>query len=265
MASTSVHIGPPPSRVRPLGTLRADRWWLTPVVTALFLGALTAYAIWAGLQRSHFAFGGYISPLYSPCVSADCGTRANVVLIGRWWQWSPALLVIGIPIGVRATCYYYRKLYYRSFWLSPPACAVAEPHKRYSGESRFPLVLQNLHRYFWAASVLVALMLTFDAVNAFRQPGGIGIGIGTVLIVANGLAFWAYVLSCHACRHFAGGGLRSLAMHPIRTRLWKLSSKLNTRHGLFALISLPLVMATDCYIRLLSSGVISDWHVTLFG
>ena len=36
-------------------------------------------------------------------------------------------------MAFRATCYYYRKAYYRSFWLSPPACAVAEPHGSYSG------------------------------------------------------------------------------------------------------------------------------------
>jgi hypothetical protein len=233
--------------------------------TAAFLGILSAYAIWAGFETSHFAVGSYISPLYSPCVAADCGTHANVVIIGRWWKWSPALLVMAVPIGVRATCYYYRKLYYRSFWLSPPACAVADAQARYSGESRFPLILQNLHRYFWAASVVVATMLTFDAVKSFRQPGGIGIGVGTVLIVANGLAFWAYVLSCHACRHLVGGGMRSHAGHPIRHRAWKFTSIVNRHHGLFALISLPLVMVTDGYIRLVSAGVLSDPHVTLFG
>jgi hypothetical protein len=232
--------------------------------TAAFLGLLTAYAMWAAFQTAHFAVGSYISPLYSPCIAADCGAHANVVIIGSWWKWSPALLVVSVPIGVRATCYYYRKLYYRSFWLSPPACGVSDGHQRYSGESRFPLILQNLHRYFWAASVLVAMMLTFDAVNAFRQPGGIGLGIGTILIAANASAFWGYVLSCHACRHLVGGGLRSQAAHPLKHRLWKLTSKLNTRHGMFALISLPLVMVTDGYIRLVSAGVFSDPHVTLF-
>jgi hypothetical protein len=271
MAATPVHIGSPPvcaTRVTTLladkTTLRIDRWWLKPAGTALFLGVLTAYAVWAGLQTSHFAVGSYISPLYSPCIAADCGSRANAVIIGSWWTLSPALLVMAVPIGVRATCYYYRKLYYRAFWLSPPACAVAEPRSSYAGESKFPLILQNLHRYFWAASVLLASMLTVDALNSFRQPGGIGIGVGTVLIVSNGAAFWAYVLSCHACRHFAGGGLSSQAGHPFRHRLWRLTSRLNTRHGLFALISLPLVMATDGYIRLVSAGVITDPHIILF-
>jgi hypothetical protein len=265
MATTPVTIGPPPQSDRRLATLRTDRWWLNPLGTAVFLGCLTAYAIWAGFQTSHFAVGSYISPLYSPCVAADCGTHANVVIIGNWWKWSPALIVMAVPIGVRATCYYYRKLYYRSFWLSPPACAVADPHVRYSGESKFPLLLQNLHRYFWGASVLVAAMLTFDAVNSFRQPGGIGAGVGTLLIVANGLAFWGYVLSCHACRHFAGGGLRAQAGHPLRHRLWKLTSALNAHHGTFALVSLPLVMITDGYVRLVSAGTISDPHFILLG
>jgi hypothetical protein len=255
--------GRPPGR-RP-ATLRPDRWWLRPLGTAAFLGTLTAYALWAGLQTTHFAAGSYLSPLYSPCVAADCGARATVTLAGSWWRWSPALLVMAVPIGVRATCYYYRKLYYRSFWLSPPACAVAEPHARTSGESRFPLVLQNVHRYLWGASLLVAAFLTADAVNAFRQPGGIGIGLGTVLIAANGIAFWAYLLSCHACRHVCGGGLRTLAGHPVRRRLWAAATSLNGHHGGLALISLPLVMVTDAYVRLLAAGALADPHVTVLG
>ena len=54
------------------------------------------------------------------------------------------------------SCYYYRKAYYRAFWLSPPACAVAEPHGKYTGEQRFPLILNNIHRYFWYAALVVA-------------------------------------------------------------------------------------------------------------
>jgi hypothetical protein len=268
VAATTVQIGPAPSIQEAAGrfaTLRRDRWWIKPLASAAFLGILTAYAIWAGFQTAHFAYGSYISPLYSPCVAANCGPHANLVLIGSWWGWSPALLVMAVPIGVRATCYYYRKLYYRSFWLSPAACTVADAHRSYSGESRLPLVLQNVHRYFWALSVFVAFMLTFDTVNAFRQPGGIGIGVGTALIAVNALAFWLYLLSCHACRHLCGGGLRSLSQKPLRRRLWAIVSRSNGRHGLFALISLPLVMMTDGYIRLVSAGIISDPHLTFFG
>jgi len=253
-----------PHAPRRLATGRGDRWWLRPLGTALFLGGLTAYALWAAVQASHYAVGHYVSPLYSPCVAADCGPHTTVALIGRWWRWSPALAVVAVPVGVRATCYYYRTLYYRSFWLSPPACAVAEPHRRAGGESRFPLVLQNVHRYFWAASVLVAMMLTADTVEAFRFAGGIGVGLGTGIILVNTAAFWAYLLSCHACRHLVGGGLRALAAHPWRRWSWRAVSRLNAHHGLCALISLPLVMVTDLYVRLDAAGVITDPHL-VFG
>jgi hypothetical protein len=244
--------------------MRSDRWWLAPVRAGVFLGGLTAYATWAALQTTHFAVGSYVSPLFSPCVAADCGRHADVVVIGNWWRLSPALLVVIFPVGVRATCYYYRKVYYRSFWLSPPACAVDEPRRRYGGESRFPLLLQNVHRYFWMASLLVALMLSIDAVRSFDQPGGVGVGAGTVLILLNAVAFWGYVLSCHVFRHLSGGGLRSFSGHPVRRRLWRLATALNARHGLFAWISLPLVMATDAYVRLVSVGWVQDPHVVLF-
>jgi hypothetical protein len=42
--------------------------------------------------------------------------------------------VLPFLLGFRLTCYYYRKAYYRSAWQSPPACVVAEPHGRYTGE-----------------------------------------------------------------------------------------------------------------------------------
>jgi len=45
----------------------------------------------------------------------------------HWWPFSPALLILAGPLGFRATCYYYRKAYYRAFFLDPPACAVGEP------------------------------------------------------------------------------------------------------------------------------------------
>ena len=43
------------------------------------------------------------------------------------------------------SCYYYRKAYYRSFWLSPPACGVAEPHPGHR-RAALPADRQNVHR-----------------------------------------------------------------------------------------------------------------------
>ena len=94
----------------------------------------------------------YLTPFYSPCVSGEC-------VQGRppWASWIPAVppiipyAFVSLPfvLGFRLTCYYYRGAYYRAFWRSPAACAVREPHARYSGETRLPLIMQNLHRYFF--------------------------------------------------------------------------------------------------------------------
>ena len=60
---------------------------------------------------------------------------------------------------------------------------MAEPHKTYTGETRFPLILQNLHRYFFYAAVAARLINTYDALQAFHgQDGGFGIGLGTVIL-----------------------------------------------------------------------------------
>jgi len=77
-------------------------------------------------------------------------TRLSLTLIIDGGRFPPALLILVFPLGFRVTCYYYRKAYYRAFFLDPPACAVGEPGKRrYRGETRFPFILQNLHRYFY--------------------------------------------------------------------------------------------------------------------
>jgi hypothetical protein len=160
------------------------------------------------------------------------------------------------------TCYYYRKAYYRAYWLSPPACAVAEPHTAYSGETRFPLILNNLHRYFWYGAVVVALFLTFETVLAFGpaegETSGVHVGLGTLLFVANSVLIWLYTLSCHSCRHITGGRLRHFSKHPVRYRLWTWVSRENARHALWAWLSLFSVAIVDFYVYLLATDVITD-------
>ena len=241
-------------------TLRRDRWWLPPLVTFVVFTAFVVYATWRAFSGSDYYATPYLSPFYSPCLG-DCVEGASD--FGQpfdWWPLSAALLILVFPLGFRMTCYYYRKAYYRAFWLSPPACAVAEPHRRYTGESRFPLLLQNLHRYFWYASVLVAAVLTFDTVLAFRdQDGNWGhAGLGTLIFLVNIVLIWLYTRSCHSCRHLVGGRLRHFSKHPVRYRLWTEVSKLNAHHARYAWLSLFSVALTDLYVYLLATGAIDD-------
>ncbi len=246
-------------------TLREDRWWVQPVVTVTVLTAFVAYSTWAAfVNKNYYAGAGLhrnlISPFYSPCLTESCVPGSHPGFVITWWTISPALLILIFPLGFRLTCYYYRKAYYRSFWMAPPACAVSDAHGSYTGESRFPLVLQNIHRYFFVILLIFNTILSIDAVEAFRQPGaGIGVSIGTVVLVANAVLLWLYSLSCHACRHLCGGGVKQFSKAPLRHRMWKALSPLNSHHMLFAWMSLVFVGFTDLYVRLVASGTITDY------
>ena len=173
-------------------TLRTDRWWVSPLISFVILLAFVGYATWAAVVNRNYYYKPYISPFYSPCLATKCGTVPgsegvpHLSIFGPWWAISPAIIILIFPLGFRLTCYYYRRAYYRAFWLSPPACAVAEPHARYSGETRFPLILQNVHRYFFYFGVIFNCILTYDAVVAFGvHHGGGHFGLGNVVLIVN--------------------------------------------------------------------------------
>ena len=243
--------------------LRKDGWWRLPLATGIVLGGASIYTIWAVIQNKDYFAGAalqrdYLSPLYSPCVGGTCVTGSSFIFTFRWWDITPGLLAILLPFALRTTCYYYRKAYYRTFWMSPPSCAVSDAHKNYSGESRLPLVLQNLHRYLFFILLAYNVLLTIDAAESFRMGNGWGVGVGTLILVINAALLWAYNLSCHACRHFSGGKLNLFSKHPIRYRMWKVVSKWNTKHMQIAWTSLVWVCVADIYIRLVASGTIHD-------
>ncbi|HUO49467.1 MAG TPA: hypothetical protein VMU09_11585 [Acidimicrobiales bacterium] len=247
-------------------SLRTDGWWVEPVITVVILISFVVYSTWAAFVGKNYYAGAslhrdLISPFYSPCIANSCVPGSHAFGTLPFWNLSPALLILIFPLGFRLTCYYYRKAYYRSFWWSPPACAVADAHGSYSGETKFPLILQNVHRYFFWILLVFNVILTYDAVIAYRQPGlpsGWGVSLGAIVLTFNAVFLWLYSLSCHACRHFCGGQVRSFAKHPVRHKLWKAVTPLNAIHMRFAWISLFVVALSDLYVRLVASGTITD-------
>jgi hypothetical protein len=235
-------------------TMRRDAWWIELLPPLLILGAFTVYATWRTFENNYYEFGPYLSPFYSPLIKT------------RWWPFSPAVLILWAPLGFRATCYYYRKAYYRAFFLDPPACAVGESRGAgYSGETRFPFIIQNLHRYFLYLAIVFLVILWYDAITAFwfDAPGGrhFGIGVGSLVLLANIVLLTGYTLSCHSLRHIVGGNVDCfscvVAGGP-RHSAWRGISFLNERHMLFAWLSLFSVGLADLYVRLVAAGVITD-------
>jgi len=196
---------------------------------------------------------GYLSPLFSPLIVLP--------FLPAWF--SPAILILWIPLGFRATCYYYRKAYYRFYFADPPGCAVGEPtiHRRYSMEASLPFILQNLHRYFLYLAFIPLFFLWIDAFTSFRLDGAWRIGLGTVILTFNALLLTGYSLSCHSLRHLVGGKIDCFSCSrntQIRHGLWQRLTSLNRHHMAWAWISLLTVTFADVYVRLLALGVITD-------
>ena len=183
------------------GTMRRDAWWLELLPVIVLLGAFGVYATLRAFEGTYYEWGPYLSPFYSPLIDPH----------HRWWPFSPALLILIWPLGFRVTCYYYRKAYYRAFFLDPPACAVSEGGKhRYRGETAFPFMLQNLHRYFLYVGFIFLIFLWHDAFHAFFFDGRMGVGVGTLVLLFNVTLLTVYALSCHSLRHLVGGRARLL-------------------------------------------------------
>ena len=244
-------------------TERTDNWWFVPLVQAAGLVVLIGYANWAaflGQAHYHYVENGrhYLSPFFSPYI--------RPAWLPAWL--SPALLVLWAPLGFRATCYYYRKAYYRLFFADPVACAVGEGRRSYCGEVKFPFVLQNLHRYFLYAALVFLIFLWIDVVQAFRIKGMPGIAGGSLAILASTFTLTVYTFSCHSLRHIVGGKVDCFSCARaggFRHRGWSWVTFLNEHHMGWAWASLFAVCFADFYVRMCSMGVIHDPLFATFG
>ena len=229
-------------------------WWTQIVPVVIVLGGFSIYATWRAFEGAFFWAAPYLSPFYSPLIDVH----------HRYWPYSPALLILGGPLGFRATCYYYRKAYYRAFFLDPAGCAVPERKRNYTGETRFPFILQNIHRYFMYVAVIFLAFLWHDAISAFFFPSGFGIGVGTLVLLVNVILLSLYFCSCHSVRHLFGGKVDCFSCVKFggaRHAGWKNLSFLNEHHMLFAWMSLFSVGLADFYVRLVASGAIRDLRI----
>ena len=255
-------------------TERNDAWWVGPLLTALGLGSFGVYATFRAIYNADFLvsyelFQGKVgtvipghsfllSPFYSP------------LLIFSWMpSWlSPAFLILWAPGGFRLTCYYYRKAYYRAFFLDPPGCAVGEPRTKYSGETQL-FLFQNLHRFFLYLALVFVVLLSIDVIHAatWHTADGakeFGISIGTLVLATSTLLLTLYTFSCHSLRHLVGGNVdcfSCVAFGNTRHALWRGVSKINKHHMLWAWLSLFMVGFADLYVWLVASGAIRDLRI----
>jgi hypothetical protein len=233
-------------------TLRKDNWWVGPAVTFTVLTSFIVYATFRAFENGYYAYGPYLSPFYSPLLDAS---GFGIPFL------SPAMLILPGPASFRFTCYYYRKAYYRSFGMDPPACAVGERNAhKYNGETKL-FIFQNLHRFTMYVALLFLVFLWHDFIKALSWDGQFGMGLGSLVLLTNVVLLTGYTCGCHSFRHLIGGSVDSYSEAPLgklRHQVWKLVTKLNENHMAFAWASLFGVALTDLYVRMVASGAIHD-------
>jgi hypothetical protein len=248
-------------------TQRRDAWWAGPLATGLVLGGFVVYTTFRIFQNADYDFGHgsiqnpapehayLLSPMYSP-----------LLVLPSWVpKWiSPAMLILWMPGGFRLTCYYYRKAYYRAFFMDPPACAVGEPRDQYAGETRL-LLFQNLHRYFLYIALVFILILGYDALHSFMWPtadGGLtfGMSVGSIVLTTGTVLLALYTFSCHSLRHLVGGNIDCFSCvrgGQARYKAWRGITRINEHHMFWAWTSLFGVTLADLYVWMVASG---RWH-----
>jgi len=165
------------------------------------------------------------------------------------------------------TCYYYRGAYYKSFWADPPSCTVTEPRKKYLGENSFPLIIQNVHRYFLYIALFFLLFLAYDVWKALwftdsaTGEKSFGLGVGTLVLAVNVVFLGGYTFGCHSLRHAVGGFLDRFSGRPVRRNLYRCVSCFNRKHMIWAWLSLFWVAFSDIYVRMCSLGVWNDFRI----
>ncbi len=251
-------------------THRRDPWWIQPASVFLGLTIFIAYATWAAFQGEYYHTGPYLSPFYSPEIfgeSAHSWFGPKPDWWATWLPFSPSFLIIWAPAGFRLTCYYFRGAYYKGIWADPPACTVGEPRKIYRGENSFPLIMQNIHRYFLFAALFLITLHLKDIWNAMwfedhvSGSKSFGIGIGTLVLMIDVALLSFFVFGCHAFRHLIGGRSDCLSCSPIQCRAYGVVSMFNRRHMFWAWTSLYWVGFADLYVRLCAMGVWTDWRI----
>jgi hypothetical protein len=250
---------PPGTAPAGLGTThRIDRWWVAPTVQGLLFTVLAGYLffsgiVWTPLFGTAYEVDGYLSPLFSPLIAP--GWLPAFI--------SPGLLILWIPLGFRATCYYYRKAYYRFYFADPPGCAVGEPtiHRRYALETRLPFLLQNFHRYFLYLAFIPLFFLWIDAFGSLVPASGPRLGLGSIIFFVNVALLSLFSVSCNSLRHLAGGRLDCFSCTrraKVQYSLWQRLTSLNLHHMRWAWVSFISVTLADLYVRLLAMGVLTD-------
>ena len=190
------------------------------------------------------------------------------------------MLILWIPFGFRGTCYYMRRVYYRSFFQSPTACWVDEPQLNtrigYTFE-KGPFIINNLHRYFLCAAMAVLLVKWFEVLVSMRFSDEVA------ALYGRNSRHWRLgrhprprhrilpadhvrdLMPCHSSpRRWRPRPMGVRSGRTAGTGLHRLTA-LNRQHGFYFWVSLCMVFVGDAYVIIIDQAGINDPAFILSG
>ena len=218
-------------------TMRRDAWWVQPALVFLVLSAFVVYSTWAAFQGAHYRYGHYLSPFYSPELFGDSPhalVRAQAGVVARWLPFSPACFPGRLPAHLLLLP---RRLLQGVLGRPARLRRGRAAQAATCGEAAFPLILQNIHRYFLYLALLFLVVLAHDVWQAlwFTDPA-----TGRAVLRHRRRHARArrqrrccsscYTLGCHSLRHLVGGYLDQLSRAPIRKQGLRLRELPQPRH-----------------------------------
>jgi hypothetical protein len=136
---------------------------------------------------------------------------------------------------------------------------VAEPHAKYTGETRFPLIIQNTHRYFFYIAAIISLINTYDAIVAMHSPSGSGSAWATSSCGQRHHAVGLHGVVPHLpARHRRPA--QALLQTPCAVLDLDPGQQAQHHHKKYAWITLGTLMFTDFYIMLVAGDLRPEIH-----
>ena len=163
--------GPEPMAGTPLpvlprrfgATMRRDAWWVQPAIVFLVLSAFIVLRDLGGISGTHYTYGPYLSPFYSPELFGD-SPHAWFGPKPGWWPALARVLAGAADPAVSGAVPVHLLLLPRRL-LQGVLGRSAIVRRRRAAETvpaarrSFPLIVQNIHRYFLYIALLFLVFL----------------------------------------------------------------------------------------------------------
>ena len=163
-------------------TTRPDVWWVQPALVFLVFSSFVLYSTWAAFQTATTTGDRTSRRSTRRSCSATARTRSSGPRPGVVAGLAAVLARPADPLGARRVPAHLlllpRRLLQVVLGRSARLRGGRAARTVTAARSRFPLILQNIHRYFLYLALLFLVILSWDVWKALWFDGRAGFGVG---------------------------------------------------------------------------------------